>query len=269
MSILVNGFQVGKDKYPNGETIFKTSFEDGQIPSTIFIELKYETDEDLTILMITKRYLDEKFPVSLKYLEMKYVPYSRMDREIEGYMFSLKYFADIINSMNFDGVFIFDVHSAKTNELLNGCVEKNPQPQIDRIFSEREIDYVLYPDKGAMARYSKILKLPDNTPFFNANKKRDLTNGKIIGFELIDCPNIQNKNILIIDDLCAKGGTFMASAQLLKDADAANIYLYVSHCEDSIFNGDILKTDLIDKIYTTDSILTKSHEKIEVMKGWY
>ncbi len=45
---------------------------------------------------------------------------------------------------------------------------------------------------------------------------------------------------------------------------ADEIYLVVTHCEDTIFDGDILKSDLITKVFTTNSILSKTHEKIEV-----
>ena len=74
-------------------------------------------------------------------------------------------------------------------------------------------------------------------------------------FELVNCPeDIKDKNVLIVDDLCSKGGTFIASAELIKKAGAKRVCLYVSHCEDAIFNGKILKTDFVDMVYTTNSI---------------
>ena len=70
----------------------------------------------------------------------------------------------------------------------------------------------------------------------------------------------------IIDDICSRGGTFYHSAKKLKEHGANDIYLYVSHCENTILEGDLLKGDLIKRVYTTDSIFIKSHEKIEVLK---
>lgn len=81
-----------------------------------------------------------------------------------------------------------------------------------------------------------------------------------------DVDNIEGKNILIVDDICSKGGTFYFSAKKLKELGAKNIYLHITHCENTIFEGDILSSGLIAKIYTTNSILTKEHEKIEVIK---
>ena len=71
--------------------------------------------------------------------------------------------------------------------------------------------------------------------------------------------------MLIIDDICSKGGTFYHSAKKLKELGAKNIYLYISHCENTILQGDLLTSGLIERVFTTDSIFTKSHEKIEVM----
>ena len=54
----------------------------------------------------------------------------------------------------------------------------------------------------------------------------------------------------------------------LKELGAVDVALYVSHCEDNIQNGDLLKTDLISKIYTTDSILHIEDPKIEVIRNF-
>jgi ribose-phosphate pyrophosphokinase len=61
------------------------------------------------------------------------------------------------------------------------------------------------------------------------------------------------------------GGTFYHSAKKLKELGAAKIYLYISHCESSILKGEVLTSGLIEKVYTTDSIFTQKHEKIEVI----
>jgi ribose-phosphate pyrophosphokinase len=105
-----------------------------------------------------------------------------------------------------------------------------------------------------MKRYSEILKIP--VPYFFGNKKRNLNTGDIIGYELIDCPNIKDKAVLIIDDLCAFGGTFLGASEKLKENGASNVMLYISHCENSIYKGKLLNTDLVSRIFTTNSVLT-------------
>jgi ribose-phosphate pyrophosphokinase len=122
---------------------------------------------------------------------------------------------------------------------------------------------VFYPDEGAMKRYSGAFPIP----YAFGVKKRDWVTGQIQGLDAMgDVEGIKGKRVLIIDDICSKGGTFYHSAKKLRELGASEVYLYVTHCENTIFEGELLKTDLIDKIYTTNSIFTKEHEKIEVFK---
>ena len=46
-------------------------------------------------------------------------------------------------------------------------------------------------------------------------------------------------------------------ASQLKKLGAKSVSLVVTHCENTIFDGDIFKTDLIDKVITSDSIVDK------------
>lgn len=269
MSVAVNGQKITYNLFPNGETAINRFGVVGKIGMTvpIIVSLKYTGDVDITLLMMVKKHLDEMFPTTPKYLEMLYVPYSRMDREIKGYLFTLKYFCQIINSLNFDKVRVMDTHSSVTTALLERVIEEIPRVDIIDLIYREKIDFVLYPDLGAMKRYAEMFKLPNGVSYFCANKKRNLQTGEIIKFELVDCPDIKGKNILIIDDLCSRGGTFLASAKLLKESGASDIFLYVSHCENSIFDGDLLATDWIKTIYTTDSIVRDKHRKIKIIGG--
>ena len=71
---------------------------------------------------------------------------------------------------------------------------------------------------------------------------------------------------IIIDDLCSKGGTFAWAGSILKSLGASEVYLIVSHCEETIFNGKLLTEDSpISKVYTSTSIMCKEHPNIEYM----
>jgi len=255
--ISINGYPIGTKCYPNNERILETS----NILNLAFnirkftIEMKYTTDIDISMLSMVKRYIDDTIENPEVTLIMKYVPYSRMDRNIQGYMFSLKYFCKMINDLNFHKVMVLDAHSNVTIALLDRCVEIDVDQYINKVFNKVNIDYVFYPDTGAQKRYSETLMTRRKS--FYGNKKRNLNTGDIISYELVDCPeDIQDKDILIIDDLCAKGFTFYNAAQKLKEKGADKVYLYVSHCENSIYKGELIKSDLVDKVFTTDSILT-------------
>lgn len=59
--------------------------------------------------------------------------------------------------------------------------------------------------------------------------------------------------VLIVDDICRKGGTAYYSSKNLHSLGVAGVYLYITHCEDVIEQGEILKNDTIKGVYTTDS----------------
>jgi ribose-phosphate pyrophosphokinase len=102
-------------------------------------------------------------------------------------------------------------------------------------------------------------------PYTFGMKKRDWETGKILGLDVIgDASLIKDKNILIVDDICSRGGTFYHSAKRLKELGANKIYLFVTHCENTILEGELLTSDLVEKVYTTNSIFTREHERIKV-----
>ena len=128
-------------------------------------------------------------------------------------------------------------------------------------------DLVLFfPDEGAMKRYSNLATKYGFKCVF-ASKKRDWSTGEILGLELHGNEGcfLMGRHVLIIDDICSKGGTFYHSAKRLKELGAAEVYLYVSHCENSILQGEVLTSGLIERVFTTDSIFTEKHEKIIIV----
>ena len=82
---------------------------------------------------------------------------------------------------------------------------------------------------------------------------------------------IAGHDILICDDIISRGSTLYLMGKALKEMGARDIYVYVSHCENTVLrkhlNGQSLLDipNLITKIYTTNSIYCASHEKIEVI----
>ena len=120
---------------------------------------------------------------------------------------------------------------------------------------------MFYPDEGAMKRYSAMF----DAPYAFGIKKRDWATGEIRGLEVSGQKElVAGSTILIVDDICSRGGTFYHSAKALKELGSGKIYLYISHCENTILEGEILKDNFIERVYTTNSIFTKTNEKVEV-----
>jgi len=220
----------------------------------------FENNEELITLMFLVNHFREKTNCTIN-LYMPYIPNARMDRtKTKEDVFTLKYFAGIINSLNFDSVISLDPHSSVSCALFNNFYEETPKYFIDKAIYDCRPDILFYPDEGAMKRYSDMT----SKPYTFGIKKRDWETGKIRGLDVVG--DVKGSNILIVDDICSKGGTFYHAAEKLKELGAKDIYLYATHCENTIFNGKVLTSGLIERVYTTNSIFTGEHEKIEVFE---
>jgi ribose-phosphate pyrophosphokinase len=261
--IFLNGERIEIKKFPNGEALMKS--EGLRLSSDVNeIKVNFENDEDITHLIFLKGHLDEmKAKCSLV---IPYMPYSRMDRTEGVMVFTLKHLCKVINSLSFESVTIYEPHSEVTVALLDRIKVVNmSQILAERLLEELKADeediYIVYPDAGAAKRYGKQISYDK---LLTAVKERDFKTGYIKKLEINgDTPNKSFKAI-IVDDLCSKGGTFVLTASKLKEMGASEIYLVITHCEDTIFQGELLTGDLIKGIYTTNSILSKAHEKIKV-----
>lgn len=114
----------------------------------------------------------------------------------------------------------------------------------------------MFPDNGAANRYK-------NMGFKNVligHKDRDFQTGEIKKLDIVgDVSNARGRKVIICDDLSSYGGTFNYSSQALRKLGVKEVYLLVAHAENSIFKGDLFKN--IDKVFTTDSILTEHEDK--------
>ena len=264
--IKINGEIINLDNYPDGTMLVKYDKENH---NNIKITWLYESDKELFALICLTKHL--KGTNNKIHLDMPYIPNARMDRSRSSEdVFTLKYFAEVINWLKFDSVTVLDPHSSVSEALINNIIIRHPDKyvweainNIKKSYEDETDNFILFfPDEGSMKRYATRF----NLPYAFGVKQRDWKTGVINGLDVAGMTDlIKDSNILIVDDICSKGGTFYYSAKKLKELGAKDIYLYVSHCENTILEGNVLNSGLVEKVYTTNSIFTKEHEKITVM----
>ena len=114
-------------------------------------------------------------------------------------------------------------------------------------------DILFFPDEGAMKRYSDSIGMQ----YAFGMKRRDWNTGAILGLDIINKELVRGRDVLIIDDICSRGGTFLHSAKALKEAGAKSVFLAITHAEDTMVSGGMYNTPgLIDHIFTTNSLFT-------------
>lgn len=272
--IKINGYPAQISYFPDGTFLIKENVyewaEEFKTRSVCF-EWYFENNAELLALQFLAWHFQDHGMITRLY--MPYIPNARMDRVKKPEdVFTLKYFARIINSIGFEKVRVVDPHSAVSEALIDRLeivdASKYIQTVLEVLSHEPGILQIVFPDGGAEKRYAGFI--PAEIPKSYGMKVRDWSTGFILGLELHGASVVEADKVLIIDDICSYGGSAYYTAKHIKDMNPeAKVYFYVTHCENSVLEGKfgekevpLLDTGLIEALYTTGDILTKEHEKI-------
>lgn len=261
MAVLLNGHKLypGKDcfdgRYPDGTFSIRVPEDCIRLNVPNIITWKYEYgEEEFVFAAYLSMFLRQQRGIMDIALVLPYIPNARLDRVgSSNEVFTLKYFAEIVNALGFNRVFVLDPHSSVATALLDRVCVLDVAPYITQAIDEiKDPDLVIfYPDDGAAKRYSGMIP----KPYCYGVKHRDWQTGNILDLSIAGDIDLKGKNVLIVDDICSRGGTAYYSALALKKAGAEDVYCYFTHCEDTIFSGKLLTTPhLISGVFTTDSI---------------
>lgn len=271
--ITVNGIKITPNQFPDGTfALHNVSIPLVGINECYIVYWQWENNpSEYMLLYFIVNHLKERYDASIK-LVMPYIPDARMDRtkHYRSEVFTLKYFAQFINSMNLNSVFVLDPHSDVSNALFNRLYKMDVMDFIADAIPWSGADLICFPDAGAMKRYSN----PNIKQFVYGEKTRDWDTGKITGLVIhnplnISAEDLRDRHVLIVDDICSKGGTFYYAGKALKELGVGQIDLYVTHCETAIFDGKLLDNSgdsPITDVYTTNSIVRRDHPNIHVFK---
>ncbi len=250
---------IGDTTYPDGMSVFNSSFDE------VFERYIY----DVSALVVRPKSVGALMQAlffadacswrgyEIGTLVIPYLPGARQDRmNPKGdFLFGAKSIANEINAREFGKVICFDPHSEVMPALLDNCtvihVDEIFDP-LDKIYSC--YDGVVAPDAGAGKRAELIAKALE-IPVIHAWKTRDVASGNsaITGFGIEPIVGVQK--LLIVDDICDGGGTFIGLADHIKSLGQSyeiELDLYVSH---GLFTKGIdALTERFGRITTTNSI---------------
>ena len=267
--ILVNGKPLTPTKFPDNTSSFR--FDVNESVNNLEweryeIEWRYDSDTECILLWYLVNHIRSVAGCdAIIYLYLPYIPNARMDRvKNEDEVFTLKWFANFINELCFERVVVLDPHSNVATALINNVLVNQPDGLIQEAIDAIGADDLLlcYPDEGAAKRYSELMK----AEYIFGIKHRDWRSGKIERLELTTPEKVAGHTVLIVDDICSRGGTFTHTATALREAGAKAIYLYVTHCESTIFKGSVLTDGMIQHVFTTNSIYRGEHEMVTVLE---
>lgn len=229
----------------------------------IKIETKLENDCEVTIthritsfndfglLLIAVNAL-KNMDISKINVFLPYFPGARQDRlMISGEPLSVKVYAELLNNLNLHKITVFDPHSEVTPALLNNSEVINNFTFIEQVTASLNKNLLLIsPDGGALKKIYKVAAHLGDYDVIECSKSRDVKTGQLSGFKAYT-DDLKGNDCLIVDDICDGGGTFIGLAKELKNKNAGNIYLAVSH---GIFSKGFSELNqFFNGIYSTDS----------------
>lgn len=212
-------------------------------------------------LLETANALDNLF-ASKKVLVIPYLMGARYDRLMQaGDSIDLKVVADLINMCGFEKVYLYDVHSEVSLLLIKNAVAITNEALVKAY--DKTDAVLICPDAGASKKVGKYFGWNNNIKdIVYCSKNRELSTGKLT-LEILEPQQCENRNCVIIDDICDGGGTFLAIAEKIKPAHLTLIVTHgiFSKGFDTLYKyfQQIIVSNSLYKNYDSPIVKTLSH----------
>lgn len=238
----INGRGYEVISFPDGEKHLRLIELDRK--EEVAIKMRIKSSDDLFLLMQLSDILKRQC-VNVRSITIPYLMGMRCDRLFSlDESFSLKIVAGVINSFNASEVRIFEPHSQRSLTLINRSTPINPSCNISK---DRAI--LCFPDKGARDRYSYCVS--DKSPII-CSKVRDIGTGELRGFLVERIGDyVEGDEIIVLDDLCDGGGTFLGIAEKLRLLKPSKLTLAVTHAVNPLGIERVSKT--YDEVIITNT----------------
>jgi ribose-phosphate pyrophosphokinase len=177
------------------------------------------------------------------------IPGQRQDRlnSIGDALFTARSIAEMINARKFPSVTVVDPHSDVAPALIDRCRVVPSSACINPPHGKYAA--VIAPDAGSDKRAGNVAsKL--GIPLLRAWKTRSLDNGKITGFGMQSHSLPTGSLVLVVDDICDGGATFIGLADAICQA-GLKAHLWVTHGLFTRGTAGILER--YGHVYCTDS----------------
>lgn len=227
------------------------------------IDWRFEEEREFFDLMNLVALLKQRTYFSTQHLHVPYLPYARQDKYTSNTTtFALNPFLHMLSMLRLNSITMVDVHNedAVINVLYmcSRSIWKTPTKVINlsvehihkKLIEDIKPDLIVFPDEGASRRYANV----HTPPKACCKKTRDQETGNITGHELLGEVNLQpTSNVLLIDDLCDGGATFISVAKALRAIEPnIKIHLFTTHGIYSKGRRHLFANG-IDYVYCTNS----------------
>lgn len=244
--IKLNGLEVKPTMFPDGTSQVWQLPTDKVCNPNAKITWEFENDSEIFhVLQLADLCNACTAGIDKVSLHMETMPYARQDKNINNHnTFALKTFLDVLYAGDkFKDITVIDVHNPSS--IRNTTIKNSvPNDRIKEVIEEVKPNLVCFPDAGASQRGYNT----QGVTTFNLEKKRNQSTGEIEGLKTALPLNLKGLSILLVDDLCDGGRTFIEAAKVLYNMGAKSVSLYTSH---GIYSKgvDVLKQAKIKRVF--------------------
>lgn len=253
-------------KYPDGFVYVK--IDD---PKDQTIKMRLNTYEDLFVLNSIANWYKENN--SYCKLEIVCMPHGQHDQKFNpNEVNELKLICDFINNMKFEEVAVHAPHSDVTMALLNNSRRIDNSDFINKVLSILNSWETLTPNSSPMNNlilmstdangFKPLIKTANSIQWmgdtYSATKYRDPNQHALV--QRIDREDFNGSDVLIIDDICCYGGTFVGLAKMLKERNVGRIFGAWYHSTVTNPNPELF--ELFDHVFFTNSKYDKHEYQI-------
>lgn len=221
-------------RFPGGEmqvTIPAGLREQADAAREFRVHALLKSADDVMQLLLLTDALRRLNPAAPVHLDMPYVPYARQDRVCNpGEALGAAVFCKLINDQQYATVTIVEPHSDVTPALLQRVRVIDAAAFLKKALAAPAFAQgvtLMAPDAGARKRVQSLAKTLGVADVRYAEKVRDPQTGRITETRVPD--DIPAQPVLVVDDICDGGRTFLELAAALADKTRQPLYLYVTH----------------------------------------
>lgn len=258
--------------FPNGES--RVWIKDNIAGENIILVQSFSQPVD-THIMETLLMIDALERMGARHINLivPWFGYSLQDKVFrDGEPIAAKVIANLLSHSYVKRAFLMDLHNSSTPGFFaipthhisaQSIFVEYAQKTFAPAFAAGQV-LAASPDFGGLKRARSFANTL-GVNLVNIDKHRDLKTGYITAIQ-VQGGDVEDKIVLITDDVIVSGRTVLEAARLLKKEGAKEVHFFASH---GLFVGNAIENmsdDAIDSVITTNSVIHDSlPEKITVL----